>query len=315
MYHRGSEENPSYAVPPSITATVGEQPPLHGDGVGAVQRGAQHPAAVGAPAERAQRAVEPGPDLERVTAGEPARAEDEGAEQVGQHVGADRDAQHRQRRPVGRDQLQPGEGEQPQRRGPVTGGPVGERAVRVQPGQGGEAPVQPADRVQHRPHRPEDERDGRQPDPEPHVHDVRHGVVGVVAAEDQRGQGPARQGEGQHHRGAADDAGVEHRRGPTGEWDAAFAAQPRLVPQRAERDEGHDQGRGGPENDRGERQRQVLPGADAVGGQAGGWTRRWRERASARREALRPPVSARRRTAASAAGGASRPGTHRAWRP
>ena len=26
MYHRGSEENPSYAVPPSITATVASRP-------------------------------------------------------------------------------------------------------------------------------------------------------------------------------------------------------------------------------------------------------------------------------------------------
>ena len=90
------------------------------------------------------------------------------------------------------------------------------------------------------------------------------------------------------------------------------AAQPRLVPQRAEGDEGHDQGRGGPEHDRRERQRQVLAGADAVcrqqeGGQ--GWQGQGGERA------LRPPVSARRRTAASAAGGASRPGTRPASAP
>ena len=133
VYHRGSAEKPSYAVPPSMTATVASSPRSTAQRVEPVQRRAQHPPTVGAAAQGAQRAVQPRPHLEGVPPGEPARAEDEGAQQVEQHVGADRDAQHRQGGPVGGDQLEPGEGEQPERGRPVARGPVGEGAVRVEP--------------------------------------------------------------------------------------------------------------------------------------------------------------------------------------
>ena len=169
--------------------------------------------------------------------------------------------------------------------------------------------MQPADRVQHRHTGPRTQREDGQPDPEPARR--RRTARGCWR---RRGRGrsddrvQAVRASDSTTRGPADDAASRAPPRPgAGSGMPLVAAQPRLAPQRAERDEGDDQGRGGPDDDRGERQRQVLRASRRRGRAGGAWARRWRERASARRRALRPPVSARRRTAASAAGGASRP--------
>ena len=217
------------------------------------QRRPQHEDAVAAPPERRDPPVEPGPRLEGVAAVEPAAAVEERGEQLEGGVERDRGPQGAQRGRVGRDQLEPGE----RRRGPppratsrdrraAGGRRPGDRAQRAV-----EQCVHRPQRVQLPPDRSEQHRGGHEPDPEQHVHDLGHGVEGVVRAEQQREQGPARPTTRPRPASARRNAGASSSRAsPAGRGrPACGGVQAGFAPEQAEQHE-RQHHRGGGARDR-----------------------------------------------------------------
>ena len=80
-----------------------------------MDRGAQHQAPVGSPSEGRHSPVEARQHLERVALAEPALAERERPDDADEDEQPDRDPQHQQGGPVRRDELEPGERQQPGR--------------------------------------------------------------------------------------------------------------------------------------------------------------------------------------------------------
>lgn len=136
--------------------------------------------------------------------------------------------------------------------------------------------MQAADRVDPPPDRPEGHAEGYDPYPQQDEDDERHGVAGVVAADQQGGEHV--QGERRTDAGERDPGGARVEQGGDRAGQRAAGVrpvQPRGWPQHGQGDEREDQDGRGAGHGQPERQRQVLAAADAVGedravGQHGG---------------------------------------------
>ena len=234
------------------------------------ERVAQHQGAVGAAPQRREPAREGREQLEAVTAVEPRGPPVGRREQVHGDVGREERAQHRQAGALGRDQLEPHEGQQRQGPRPVAEPRRQRGDALLGPGadQPGHGPVHRPQRVQQAPDRAEQHRQQRHADPEQDVDGAGRRVQRVVAPED-RGHGDVGEGhQAQEPQRHPQRRAVQRPRQPGGQRPTGTGrVQPRLAPQQPQRQEGrHD--RDGRAGDRvGERDRQVLPAADAVGEQ------------------------------------------------
>ena len=94
----------------------GDEPALATQLVDPVERGAQHPPAVVPPPERRESAEQAGPRLERVGVVEPRATETAGAERARRQEADDEQPEEAEARVLVGDQLDPGEGAEPQRR-------------------------------------------------------------------------------------------------------------------------------------------------------------------------------------------------------
>ncbi len=175
----------------------GHEPPLAAQGVDPVQGCAQHPAPVVTPPEGREQPEQPRPRLERVGVVEPRASEHRGAEERDGEEGRDEQAEEAERGVLLGDELDPGERAEAQRRGPQPPAVGKQGQVGRDPCDPQHAGVEQAQRVDDPPDRPEHHRGEREPDPEPDVDDVRHGVPRGVRSEDEREQGPQRQGDGE----------------------------------------------------------------------------------------------------------------------
>ena len=174
--------------------------------------------------------------------------------------------------------------------------------ARVQPGQPQHPGVQVPQRVQPPPHRPEQHRQRHQPDPEQHEHHERHRVVRVVLAEQQRHQHVQRD-RPRPARPAASGSPASPARSASQRGSGRPACAPSSRGSRhstaSSTNETTSATRGAGHRER-ERQREVLAAADPVR----------EDRAARRGRPLTPPAPG----AAAARGGGSRPRTAPAGR-